>query len=168
MSVKVIVKKINIFFIILVLIFFSYSLKTLAHGSIIDYRSTKAIQVQASYDDGLPIANGQVIVYAPNNPTTPWLKGETDSKGHFFFIPDESLSGNWDVKVRKAGHGSIVSIPLTPDSDANSESIASKETQWQSSSNGGYTPLQKLVMASVSIWGFIGTALFFYRKKVES
>jgi nickel transport protein len=135
----------------------------LAHGARIDYQQTSAIVIRATYDDGTPMAEAQAVVYAPDDPTNPWLKGTTNEAGEFSFVPDPDLAGNWDVKVRQSGHGDIVSIPL------DSGAIASEETSAMSSNanvakSAGYSTGQKLLMAIAGIWGFIGTALFFARK----
>ncbi|MEL6441624.1 MAG: carboxypeptidase-like regulatory domain-containing protein [Cyanobacteria bacterium J06621_8] len=138
--------------------------KAIAHGAYIEYEETAAVTIQAKYDDGKPMANAQVVIYAPQDPTVPWLKGNTDDEGSFTFVPDvePQNSGNWDVKVRQAGHGTIVSIPLT------NNKLTSANRQQLLSSTGakaGYSPSQKLVMAAAVGWGFIGTALFFARSK---
>ncbi|MBE9167682.1 carboxypeptidase regulatory-like domain-containing protein [Pleurocapsales cyanobacterium LEGE 06147] len=138
-----------------------WSEKVLAHASHVQYRQTQAVEIEASYDDGTPMANAQVIVYAPDDPATPWLKGTTDSEGKFIFVPDASIPGNWDVTVRQAGHGNIVNIPW-------GEENAASDTASGSSADAGYTPLQKVVMAAVGVWGFVGTALFFSRHKPQN
>ena len=134
--------------------------QVLAHGANIGYRQTSAITIEAKYDDGTPMANAQVVIYAPSDRATPWLKGTTDDSGNFTFVPDTDAEnvGDWDVKVRQAGHGDITSIPVT----GNRENAA--DTQL-SSTGAGYTPSQKVFMAAAGVWGFIGTALFFARSK---
>jgi nickel transport protein len=131
--------------------------RTWAHGANISFQSTQAIEIQARYDGGTPMADAQVTVYAPDNPATPWLTGITDEEGKFMFTPDTSLTGNWDIKVRQAGHGDLISIPL----GTNGEESAVAPV----SGNASYTPLQKALMAAVGVWGFVGTALFFSRRK---
>ena len=135
--------------------------QVLAHGANIGYRETSAITIEAKYDDGTPMANAQVVIYAPSDRATPWLKGTTDDSGNFTFVPDTDAEkvGNWDVKVRQAGHGDITSIPVTGDVGGNTA-----DTQL-SSDGAGYTPSQKVFMAAAGIWGFVGTALFFSRSK---
>lgn len=147
------------FFPLLLFLTLGGSTRTLAHGAKLTYQSTQAIEIQATYDDGSPMANAQVVIYAPDDPTTPWLTGMTNPQGQFIFTPDGSQSGNWDIKVRQAGHGDILTIPLTQDT------LVSANV---SSSQSNYTPLQKALMAITGIWGFVGTALFFSRKKVQS
>lgn len=133
----------------------------LAHGARIDYQQTSAIVIRATYDDGTPMAEAQAVVYAPNDPSKPWLKGTTNEAGEFSFVPDPDLAGNWDVKVRQSGHGNIVSIPLNSEAIANNTAIMGINSNAASS---GYSTGQKLLMAIAGIWGFIGTALFFTRK----
>ena len=132
--------------------------QALAHGANIEYRETDAIAIVAKYDDGTPMANAQVVIYAPSDRASPWLKGTTDKSGNFTFVPDTNAEniGNWDVKVRQSGHGDITSIPVQ-------DKLAVKNMTV--SSGGGYTAAQKLVMAAAVGWGFIGTGLFFARPK---
>ena len=152
-----------------ILLFFLFSLglspAALAHGARIDYQQTSSIAIRATYDDGTPMAKAQAIIYAPDEPTTPWLKGMTDESGLFTFTPDPNLSGNWDVKVRQSGHGNIVSIPLEAGAIAtNSHQKVNMGSPVAMTSNSGYSVGQKLLMAIAISWGFLGTALFFSRK----
>lgn len=134
--------------------------KAFAHGANIEYRETSAITIEAKYDDGKPMANAQVVVYAPSDRATPWLKGTTDEAGNFTFVPDTDAKnlGDWDIKVRQSGHGDITSIPITGDAENTADTRLSSD-------GGGYTSAQKVVMAAAGIWGFVGTALFFARSK---
>lgn len=136
--------------------------RAMAHGASIEYRTTQALEVTATYDSGEPFAHAQVTVYAPDNPAEPWLTGTTDDQGRFTFTPDPAIAGNWDVQVRQAGHGDIVSIPLegtdgTDDADDSDVALVSTT----GSSSPSITPLQKAVMVGSVIWGLVGTALFF-------
>ena len=151
--------KLYFFFTLLVLT--AVPKQVLAHGANIEYRQASAITIEAKYDDGTPMANAQVVIYAPSDRATPWLKGTTDESGNFTFVPDTNTEnvGDWDIKVRQAGHGDITSIPIT-------ENLAENTANTQLSSDGsGYTSTQKVVMAAAGIWGFVGTALFFARSK---
>ena len=121
-----------------------------AHGASIEYTTEVTVTLRAAYDSGEPMAGGQVTVYAPEDPTTPWLTGVCDEEGRFRFTPDPAMPGTWDVQVRQAGHGDIVHIPIA-------EGLAS-------SSGGGYSTGQVLLMVASVIWGFVGTALFFSRR----
>ena len=155
-----------------------------AHGTKIDYQQTSAIVVRATFDDGRPMVNAQAIVYSPKNSDTPWLKGVTDESGKFTFVPDPELSGDWDVKIRQSGHGKIVSIPFEVEKQIVVQSQASEQNQAVSNrpkalpvasktsasktspvSNSDYSWQQKMIMSVSVAWGFLGTALFFFRKK---
>lgn len=148
--------------------------RSLAHGTTIEYQSTQALKIQAAYDSGEPMANAQVVVYAPENPSEPWLTGTTDEQGRFIFSPDPTLTGNWDVQVRQAGHGDIISIPVEAADGAiatSTESPSSSGAQEDApvalvgtpseGSTASLSPLQKWIMAGSVVWGLFGTAMFF-------
>ena len=171
-------------FLVFLLLNGVFSESSWAHGSKITYAQTSAIAIEASFEDGTPMANAQAVVYSPQDPTTPWLTGITNENGQFTFVPDSSLSGNWDVKIRQSGHGDIVSIPVVEgrivsgledkpngsetkeplDNTAIREPLDISETR-VASSNQDFTPWQKLMMTVTSVWGFIGTAFFFSRNQ---
>jgi len=123
-----------------------------AHGAKIDYTVNMAIDIVASYDNGDPMGGAQVVVYAPDDPSNPWLTGICDDEGRFSFTPDISKPGTWTIQVRQSGHGDIVHIPIG-------------EATAATGSTGGYTVLQIILMAVCGIWGFIGTALYFSRRR---
>ncbi len=125
--------------------------KAYAHGVNIEYTTSVEIEIIAKYDTGEPMAGAQVVVYAPDDPSTPWLTGVCDDEGRFSFTPDTSKSGMWDVQVRKAGHGDIVHIPVGVEAEAGGIS--------------GYTTLQIGLMAACVVWGSVGTALYFWRRR---
>jgi nickel transport protein len=141
-------KAILLFVTILLL---SMTRATFAHGAKIEYTVGMAVEIQASYDTGEPMASGQVTVYAPDDPSTPWLTGVCDQEGRFVFAPDTSKPGTWDVQVRRAGHGDIVHIEIGAGA--------------ATSGGVGLTTPQILLMAACVTWGCIGTALFFSRKR---
>ena len=126
--------------------------KAFAHGVDIQYTSTMAIEIVAAYDSGEPMSGAQVVVYAPDDPSTPWLTSVCDDEGHFTFTPDNSKPGNWDVQIRKAGHGAIVHIPVG-------------EGAAVSGGTGGYSVLQIVLMAACVAWGIAGTALYVSRRR---
>ena len=64
-----------------------------AHGANLDYQMTPGITLQAKYDAGGPMTQAQFTVYAPNDPTTPWLTGKSDAQGRFSFVPDANIPG---------------------------------------------------------------------------
>jgi nickel transport protein len=138
----------------------------LAHGANIKHQQTPAIVIKAAFDDGTPMANAQAIVYSPDDPANPWLKGTTDSEGKFTFVPESQVSGNWDVKVRQAGHGDIASISLEQENSASDTNSSTTQNKAGIRANlEEILPLQKVLMISTTVWGFIGTALFFARNK---
>ena len=110
--------------------------------------------------------NAQVTVYAPDEPSTPWTKGTTDEEGRFSFVPDPSQPGNWEVRVRQAGHGDIISIPVESAANADQSTQSSNEAVI-SGDESGQTPMQKALLGAAGAWGFVGTALFFARRKID-
>jgi nickel transport protein len=124
---------------------------TWAHGAKIEYTVGLSVELQATYDTGEPMTAGQVTVYAPDDPATPWLTGVCDEDGRFVFAPDPDKPGTWDVQVRQAGHGDMVHIEIG--------AVAA------TSGSSGLTTPQILLMAACVAWGSIGTALFFSRKR---
>lgn len=139
-----------------------------AHGANITYHTTEAIEIQALYDTGEPLAAAQVTLYAPTDPTTAWLTGITDEQGRFWFRPDPQQPGNWEVTVRQAGHGDILVIPVEPQ-DLTPDRAESSSGSGLGFGSGSTDPslswLQKGVMAGSILWGCVGTALFFSRSR---
>ena len=123
-----------------------------AHGAKIEYSINMTIDIVAKYDNGELMSGAQVVVYAPDDPSSPWLTGICDSEGRFSFTPDTSKPGTWTIQVRKSGHGDIVHIPV-------GESTA------VTGGTGGYTALQIVLMSVCGIWGFASVALYFSRRR---
>jgi nickel transport protein len=125
----------------------------LAHGAHIQSRTASAVEIQASYDTGEPMAEAQVQVYSPEDPQTPVFSGVTDESGKFVFVPTQS--GDWEISVRQAGHGDIAVVPVETGG-----TIAEEFTN-----SGGLSPMQRVIVAGAVTWGCVGTALFFWRGK---
>lgn len=123
-----------------------------AHGAKIEYKIATSIEIVAKYDSGEPMAEAQVSIYAPDNPSTPWLTGTCDEYGHFSFTPDASILGTWDIQVRQAGHGDMIHIEI-------------EEGSATGGSSSGYSIGQIVLMSVCVIWGILSTALFFKRRK---
>ena len=123
-----------------------------AHGVKIEYTTNMTIELVAKFDSGEPMPGAQVTIYAPNDPSTPWLTGTCDDEGYFKFTPDSAIPGTWDVQVRQAGHGHIIHIPLG-------------EGELSSGSSSGYSTAQIVVMAACVIWGILATALYLKGRK---
>lgn len=137
-----------------ILSFLAWHTSVDAHGVLAGYSKVSGIEISASYDTGHPMAQGQVTVFAPDNPAQPWLRGSLDEQGLFRFVPDESITGTWSVQVRQAGHGAMIHIPV--EDSGPSESIPGSARH--------LTPLQLALMIGCVSWGFLGTALYFKRK----
>lgn len=123
-----------------------------AHGVELEYIQSNAVVVIARYDSGAPMAEAQVAVFAPGSPAEPWLTGACDSEGRFFFIPDPDMPGLWEVQVRQAGHGGLLRIEV---GESGIDPVGST----------GFSGPQILIMTAAVVWGLIGTALYFSRRK---
>ena len=145
------------------LTFTGCSTKALAHGVQLQYRTSQAIEIKATYDGQQPMVNAQVVVYGPDDPTKVWMRGMTDDLGNFSFTPDPSQLGHWSVKIHQAGHGDIITIPVAQENTDTPVNISKAQSPFPLSN--GYTPMQKILMTAMGVWGFLGTALFFYRSK---
>ncbi|MGL5083101.1 MAG: carboxypeptidase regulatory-like domain-containing protein [Microcoleaceae cyanobacterium] len=146
-----------------ILLFFGGAEQAIAHGVKLTHQTTSAVEIKAAYDSGSPMVNAQVNVYTPDDPVNPWKVGVTDAQGVFIFAPDVEKTGYWEVQVRQAGHGGVVSVPVQVNSRTQFTTPLPGESSSQSSTTGGYSPLQKGVMIGSVIWGLVGTALFFNR-----
>lgn len=123
-----------------------------AHGTAVSYTLISTVHVNANFDTGEPMSEAQITIYAPNDPQTPWLQGIADVDGKFTFDPDPEITGDYNVQIRSAGHGEMVTIPV---GGGTGSSISTQST------------LQQLIMAAAVIWGFIGTALYFSARKKD-
>lgn len=125
-----------------------------AHGTDIGYNVAMAVEMEARFDNGEPMTECQYTVYAPNDPATPWLSGKCDENGRFSFTPNTDITGNWAVSIRQAGHGEIVTVPIE---SGGTVAVA----------DGG-SSLQTVLTGAATVWGFIGTALFFSARSTPS
>jgi len=124
-----------------------------AHGARVIWELRgDSVFVSAAFDDGMPMDSAQVTVFSGAAPSEPWLTGFTDDRGEFVFLPDRSEASNWDVQVRKAGHGDIVHLSLGSDAE-------------YAGGGGGFSALQTVLMSACVVWGFIGTAFFFASRR---
>ncbi len=126
--------------------------EVLAHGVELEYYERNAIEVIARYDTDEPMAEAQVAVFAPGSPAEPWLTGLCDESGRFYFVPDPQMPGLWEVQVRQAGHGGLIRVEVGENGDGPPVM-------------GSFTSAQNILMAAAVIWGLIGTALFFSRRR---
>lgn len=125
----------------------------LAHGVDLGFEKREGVEVVATFDAGTPMAGAQVAVFAPGEPAEPVMTGVCDENGRFFFVPDAGKPGIWEVRVRDAGHGGLLRVEVAEDGLATA------------SAGAGFSVAQKAAMAAAVSWGFLGTALFFRRKR---
>jgi nickel transport protein len=132
-----------------------------AHGVEIGHIQAGAIRVYARYDSGESMAGAQVRVYSPEDPQNPWLEGRVDPRGHFYFQPDRSIPGTWEVMIRQAGHGGVITVPVAAEAD-------NRDDQLDVTAEPGsrtLSPLHRGLLMGTTVWGFVGTALFFARRR---
>lgn len=137
---------------LIVMVVGGFPMAALAHGAHIQARTATAMEIQASYDTGEPMAEATVQIFAPDDPQTPVYTGLTDADGKFVFVP--TAPGNWEVSVRQAGHGDIAVVPVESEG-----AIASTFTN-----DAGLSLLQRGIMVGAVTWGCVGTALYFGRR----
>ena len=82
----------------------------LAHG--VAYREFHAgTGIEATYDDGRPMAFCDVAVFSPTDPANTYQSGETDPRGRFVFVPD--TNGLWKLTVDDGmGHVVTAAVPV--------------------------------------------------------
>ncbi|MFC1999104.1 carboxypeptidase-like regulatory domain-containing protein [Chloroflexota bacterium] len=117
-----------------------------AHGAAIDISTD--VTITATYDNGEPMSGAQVTIHAPDDAVNPWDDpgtGICDADGRYSFTPDPDIPGRWRVQVSKAGHGDDTYLDVV--------------------GGGGLSVLQIVLMSVCVAWGFVGTALYFRRKR---
>ena len=126
------------------------------HGSKYEILSGGVIGIRAAFDTGVPMADADVLIFAPNE-TVVTMKSRTDSRGVVCFAPDRA--GAWVLQVRaEGGHGMRINLEV----DENSLAAAS------AAGFSSLSDLQKIFLAVCVCWGFVGTGLYFSgRKKRE-
>lgn len=130
-------------------------LPVFGHAALVEAQLATAIRLQAQYDTGEPMAEAQVIIYAPDRPAAAWARATTDAAGRYLFVPDATLPGRWTVQVRQAGHGAVAYIEVAAD-DAEAPVVAIAGVGRPSGL------LQRVVMVVLVAWGALGTALYFW------
>lgn len=76
------------------------------------FASELQLDFTASFSTGEPMADADVIVYAPEDHETPWEESTTDAAGHYAFKPDAERVGDWRIEFTKDGHEDIRIVPL--------------------------------------------------------
>ncbi|MDY7012007.1 MAG: carboxypeptidase regulatory-like domain-containing protein [Cyanobacteriota bacterium] len=135
--------------------------KAFAHALATDYALAAAnrLKIEAIFSTGEPFVEAKVVVYAPNDPSTPWMEGTTDEEGNFAFEPDPALPGDWVVEIGEYGHMDILTVPAT-------ERGIELDAISQVSPNNR-NPLAIAVGAMV-IAGSVGTTVLLSRRKMLS
>ncbi|MGD1864685.1 MAG: carboxypeptidase regulatory-like domain-containing protein [Phormidesmis sp.] len=91
--------------------------KAMAHqvqtNYFINNRADDGLELRTTFSNGEPLKGAKVTVYAPDQPLRARVTGITDSQGRFTFDPDESISGDWEVNIKRAGHQDILTVPVT-------------------------------------------------------
>lgn len=130
--------------------------------------ATVQIELKAAFESGEAMSEGQVTVYAPDDPKTPWLIGQCDGQGRFVFAADSARPGTWEIQVRQAGHGEWLKIPITADTvqvtDNGGEQTVRLVDSARGESGSSYSTGQIVLMAASVAWGLVGTALYFSRR----
>jgi Domain of unknown function (DUF4198) len=105
-----------------------------------DLFATHEVTAQFATADGKPMANAEVRVFAPDEPTTPVATGHTDASGKFIF--DADRDGMWSAEARTSSEVARIVIRVGHDS----------------ATQGGLNPL--LVIGALAL---LLVAAFWYR-----
>ncbi|MEM6451455.1 MAG: carboxypeptidase regulatory-like domain-containing protein [Cyanobacteria bacterium P01_D01_bin.105] len=77
--------------------------------------SDQTLELQTTFSNGQPLKGAKVKVYAPEQSLRPYKTGVTDGQGRYSFNPNESIEGEWEVQIRREGHGDILYVPVNED-----------------------------------------------------
>jgi nickel transport protein len=142
-----------------------------AHAVQVQHRSTRAIAITARHGTE-PLTGGQVVVFSPTSRAVPWQRGTLDAQGTYVFVPDWTVAGTWEVRVAQGGHGGVITIPIARDpapkatpSTAAAPIPSTPQPEVPVQSVADFSPAQRAVMIGSVVWGFLGTALFFTRRR---
>jgi nickel transport protein len=138
-----------------------------AHSVQTDYliSSQSEMDLAVTFSTGEAFEKAPVKIYAPNNPTKPWLEGKTDAQGRFAFKPDPALKGDWRLEVgvvNTGDHGDILTVPVGEkgiESKRISATIAPQESAAQ--------PQEHLSgIRFAVVYGILGGLLLLTRKRL--
>ena len=96
-----------------------------------DLFATHEVTVQFATQDGKPLANAEVQVFAPGDAKTPVITGRTDAEGKFVFEADQD--GFWSAEAKGADQLARVMIRVGGESCAGN--ISGSETILRSTSS---------------------------------
>jgi hypothetical protein len=80
------------------------------------------VSVQFATQDGKPMANAEVRVFAPGEPNRPALTGRTDSEGKFEFGADKE--GFWSAEARSGDEVARVMVRVGGQQQQNAEPLS--------------------------------------------
>ena len=99
-----------------------WTLSAVGPAAALDLFARHEVTVQFATSDGKPMADAEVRVFAPGQPSRPELSGRTDSTGKFEFTAN--IDGLWSAEAHAAGEiarvtvrvggGEEASKPLSP------------------------------------------------------
>jgi hypothetical protein len=78
------------------------------HANAFNLFATHEVTAQFATPEGKPMANAEVRVFEPDNPSKVALTGRTDADGKFVFAADQD--GFWSVEARSADYVTRVMI----------------------------------------------------------
>lgn len=132
------------------------ALPIFGHGTEYEILAGGVVGVRAAFDTGLPMAEAPVLIFAPGE-SRPEQQTTTDRRGIVCFAPDRP--GTWVLQIRaEGGHGMRINLEVD-------ESMLPMGAGRQEAALSAW---QKLAMAACGVWGFLGTALFFRRRRRET
>lgn len=71
----------------------------------------RQVEVTLAAQDGKPMADAEVRVFAPSDPNRPVTTGKTDSNGKFYFTANRD--GFWTAEARRGDEVARVSVRVT-------------------------------------------------------
>lgn len=101
---------------VLLVAFTAVSILALCPAAAFSLLGTREVTVQFATQDGKPVANAEVQVFAPDAPKTPVVTGRTDAAGKFVFEADRD--GFWSAEAHDADQVARVMIRVGGDSQS--------------------------------------------------
>ena len=86
-----------------------------------DLFATHEVTVQFATQDGKPMANAEVQVFAPGDARTPVITGRTDAEGKFVFEADQD--GFWSAEAKGADQVARVMIRVGGESQTSQSRV---------------------------------------------
>ena len=93
-----------------------------APSAAFDLFATHEVTVQFATQDGKPLANAEVQVFAPGAPKTPAVTGRTNAEGKFVFDADQD--GFWSAEAKGADQVARLMIRVGGESQTSQSRIS--------------------------------------------